>query len=392
MHTIAAITAAVAMGLAAAALAARHVPTEPGRTAPAQLRRVLPSEANRAASPQWGEPHLVAIGPAESRRGVLVVFFPGTTGVPQQYAEFTRTAAEEGFHAITLRYANDLSINLNLCPFDVDLECFENARREIIEGVEGHPDIAVPPTDSIERRLADLLRLLDRRHPTEGWGAFVPGGSADAQDLRWERIIVAGHSQGGGHAAYIATTRWTRGALLFAGGLDRSALYQVQAPWMSGRETLPSRYAGFVHIDDRFPAFRGAWTTLGLDAFGPLVQAEGAEPPYFGANRLFSAAEPPAFPPDNWAHRVIIVDENLPRDEAGVPVFRPVWAHMLDRAATSCVADLAPPEGVLDQADLQAAIQGVNAGLPVFDLAEPVGVVDLNDLEAWLREFDEGCR
>ncbi|MBZ0172314.1 MAG: hypothetical protein K8E66_08045 [Phycisphaerales bacterium] len=54
-------------------------------------------------------------------------------------------------------------------------------------------------------------------------------------------------------------------------------------------------------------------------------------------------------------------------------------------------ADLAPPFGVLDLADLQAFVIAFIGMDPAADLAPPAGVFDLADLSAYVSEFLAGC-
>ena len=56
-----------------------------------------------------------------------------------------------------------------------------------------------------------------------------------------------------------------------------------------------------------------------------------------------------------------------------------------------CPADLAPPAGVLDLADVQAFVGGFVAQDPIADLAAPFGVFDLADIGAFTSQFIAGC-
>lgn len=59
--------------------------------------------------------------------------------------------------------------------------------------------------------------------------------------------------------------------------------------------------------------------------------------------------------------------------------------------APDCPADLAPPFGVLDLADVQAFVTGFTAQDPIADLAPPFGVWDLADVQAFVDSFVSGC-
>jgi hypothetical protein len=54
-------------------------------------------------------------------------------------------------------------------------------------------------------------------------------------------------------------------------------------------------------------------------------------------------------------------------------------------------ADIAPPEGVLDLADINAFVAGFTANDAVADLAPPSGVWDLADINAFISAFSAGC-
>jgi hypothetical protein len=90
------------------------------------------------------------------------------------------------------------------------------------------------------------LAHLDAAQSSYGWDAYLAGDVP-----RWERIIVSGHSQGAGHAAFISTQRRVARVVMFGGGPDRSA--GQLASWVAPGATPGSRYFGFVHVDDVQP-------------------------------------------------------------------------------------------------------------------------------------------
>lgn len=57
----------------------------------------------------------------------------------------------------------------------------------------------------------------------------------------------------------------------------------------------------------------------------------------------------------------------------------------------ACVADLAPPAGVLDLADIQAFVGAFTTGEALADLVAPFGVFDLADVQAFVSSFVAGC-
>ncbi len=58
---------------------------------------------------------------------------------------------------------------------------------------------------------------------------------------------------------------------------------------------------------------------------------------------------------------------------------------------SDCPADLAPPQGILDLADISAFATGFLAQDTIADLAAPFGVLDLADINAFVTAFLAGC-
>jgi hypothetical protein len=61
------------------------------------------------------------------------------------------------------------------------------------------------------------------------------------------------------------------------------------------------------------------------------------------------------------------------------------------RDDSDCLADLAPPFGVLDLGDINAFATAFSASDPLADLALPFGVFDLADVNAFVTSFVSGC-
>lgn len=68
------------------------------------------------------------------------------------------------------------------------------------------------------------------------------------------------------------------------------------------------------------------------------------------------------------------------------------FAYLRSEIPGPCnIADIAPPLGVLDLADIQGFVGAFTSGMPEADLAEPFGVYDLADLSAFVSAFLDGC-
>lgn len=297
-----------------------------GREGDGSERWVLPQDTDPAID-QWLDPHFVALDESAAPRARLMVFLPGTGAIPEQYTEIVRASAELGFHAIGLRYANSHGVNGDLCGFSTDPDCHEKVRFEILEGVDTSelPEVDISAANSIRNRLAKLLLYLSTAYPSEGWDQYLDGG-----DPAWDRIAVAGHSQGGGHSAFIAKQYEVWRVVMFAGGADIFiGKPDPFAPWLAQHVTPASRYWGFVHQEDAAPVFVGAWAIFGMPEYGPPREVESLPSPYLMTHELITSAPPPDPDAQDAFHNTVIADEFLARDEHGRPIYLPVWRYLL---------------------------------------------------------------
>jgi formylglycine-generating enzyme required for sulfatase activity len=60
-------------------------------------------------------------------------------------------------------------------------------------------------------------------------------------------------------------------------------------------------------------------------------------------------------------------------------------------AALPCHADLAPPTGILNAADVTAFIDRYLSADPAADLAEPLGVINFFDIARFMNHYNAGC-
>ncbi|MEL7370567.1 MAG: hypothetical protein AAFN74_16725 [Myxococcota bacterium] len=268
----------------------------------------------------WAEP----VGPPNGR---LFVFIPGTDpgyregeqteGGPLFYRELLRTAAAGGFRTIGLNYINDIPINV-VCAGLPD--CNELARQEVITGEDTWswpPDdpefdernVEVDPPNSI---LGRLVRLLEHLR----WDEFLVDGAP-----RWDRIVFAGHSQGGGHAALLG--KYHR--------IDRAMMFDAteSAPWTirseQAFETPAARYYGFTSILDQ-PIYRAnvqGWAQMEMPEPLVWVNQAGLLPPSVHQLRTSREAR------DGNEHGTTSLDDSVPLDENNEILFRDAWCHMM---------------------------------------------------------------
>ncbi len=356
-----------------------------GATAALDAFWVSPQDTDPAID-AWLEPHYVAVNPAVRPRERLFVFIPGSYAIPSQYQMVVQAAANEGYLAIGLRYPNSWSVNFDVCGLSPNPDCHAQVREETLTGAAVSEDIFVTPANSIENRLAALLAYLEALRPGEGWGGFAERGAP-----AWGRVVVAGHSQGGGHVGFIAKRYDVSRGIMFAGGTDLFLGEGCCAGWLYGPQaTAASKLFGFLHLQDSAPAYFAAWEALGLAALGPPRGVDNAAPPYGFAHELFTNRSfPPGAPPETF-HNAIIVDAYLPLDAEDVPVYLPVWRYLLNVTTPLGNVDADWDVDLGDVGRLQAAF-GRCSGDADFDVVSDLafsGCVDVSDAMLLLGAVD----
>jgi hypothetical protein len=282
-------------------------------------RKIFPSVTDPAITN--GVPptrHFVYLDDATPHPGKLFVFLAGTAGPPAAYTNILRTAAQIGYHSVGLVYPNELSINEDICPGQ-PATCPEDVRLEIVTGADTSPLVEVNRANCIENRLIKLVQYLHQNFPTEGWTNFLTGG-----DLRWELLAVAGHSQGGGHAAMIGKIHQVHRVAMFSS--------TEPAAWtLEPLLTPPAQFAGFAHtLEDSFNGITLSWARFAVP--GPLTNVDASAPPFDGSRRLATTAIPRDG--SNY-HGCVVVDSATPLQADGVtPLFRDHWIYMIGPAGS----------------------------------------------------------
>lgn len=330
------LPAAAALVVAAASCSDGSAPTPPGDDCAADLssgvaeyalgdvlvRAVLPTSTNPCIVSN-ADSHFVAVAPGVASSGRLFVFLPGSGASARNYRRIVFEAARSGYAAVGLTYVNDVPVGVR-CALAA-AGCYAEVRREVISGTDASPRLTVSWDDGIEGRLVRLLQALERLDPTGGWQAFHTGTAP-----RWDRISVAGHSQGGGHSLFIAQSTDVFRATAYSSAGDLTPLVGTPVEWIEGSWATPAdRRGGFTSERDEVVPYAGtveAWTRSGLAAFGPPTAVDGADAPWGGARMLTTRADPRN--PGAVAtphHSVTVVDAITPLDGDDRPTFAPVW-------------------------------------------------------------------
>ncbi len=185
-------------------------------------------------------PHLTVFDDRFEPNGLLLVSLAGTNCDSAYMLAFDGVAAREGYTALALDYPNTvLTTDCDTSPEDDPHTRF---RQEIVTGQSVSDLVEVDQSNSIENRLEAALRH-QVQADLERFSPFL-----DEDGPVWERIVLAGHSQGAGHAAYLAKTHPVQAALMLAGPQDSD-----EASWLhQPSATTPDRFYSFLHCQDDF--------------------------------------------------------------------------------------------------------------------------------------------
>lgn len=275
--------------------------------------------------------HYVSINRNVALKNQLFLFFPGTGGVAVNCREINDTAADLGFHAINLTYPNDEAINSLCGGQNTNLDCYANVRLEVKDGTDRTTLVNVSRPNSVENRLIKLLIHLRNQFPNDNWGQFL----IDDATINWSKIVVSGHSQGGGHAGIIGRYHAVVRVVMFA-AMDFNGATNSPANWIAVPNATPNasslgKFWGFSHQQDELVNFKTLsthiWPAYGMPPSGPIANVDATNPPYAGTHSLTSGRTCKNF------HGCVVVDARLVR-ENGIPVYKPVWEYLLSNTVS----------------------------------------------------------
>lgn len=281
---------------------------------------ILPRETDIDIN-NWLEPHHAALNKSVPAKDKLFLFFSGSFGKTANNRLIVRLAANNGYHAINLRYPNSWSVG-RLCSRTDDANCFEKVRLEILDGTNRSDRVNISRANSIENRLIKLLLYLHAQHPDEGWLKYLEGNAP-----KWSSMIIAGHSQGGGQAAIIAKEYVVARVVMLGAPSDYSRALDTPAPWLYEPHATPAdRYYGFTHANDSGASRQlQAWKALGMAAYGPVINVDNKQFPYNNSHQLVTSVMQV---PQTRYHGSLAVDAYTPLLSDGTPIFQDVWQYL----------------------------------------------------------------
>lgn len=253
--------------------------------------------------------------PQVKARNELFVFLPGTGAAPRMYRKILTEATNRGFHAIGLTYDNEKMVNKR-CSSSSDASCWGTVRAEELDASRPTSMLTIPAQQSIVSRLTHLLQYLARAYPSQHWAQYLSGDMP-----AWSKIVVGGHSQGAGEAAYMAKMYALRGVCGFDSPSDGNAKIPVPA-WLTMPNRTPlSREFVFTNRDDRLATWVRTTTNARAIGLAGTASADGTQAPYDQAHLLYTTVAGKGF---LNSHDYTIMDYITPMNGAS-PAYAPVW-------------------------------------------------------------------
>ena len=280
------------------------------------VHEVLPSATDKSIDTFSGDGwlHWAYCNSAVPPRHQLIVFLAGTGGTGKGHKAFNQLAANEGYHLVSLAYPSAVSIShFHNSP---DPDAFLKARENIIYGKMPFAGLDINPANSIYNRLVKLLHYLVETYPRENWSQFVTTSGG----LEWGQLVLAGQSQGGGHACLIALQHPVARVLMFGSPKDFNIHFNKPAAWFANPNATPlNRYFSFVHGADSnhgcsYPQQLENYRALKLIPQYPVINVDEIPAP-FEHSRLLTSQRPQANP-----HGSVIGDT----------AYQGVWKYLLE--------------------------------------------------------------
>jgi hypothetical protein len=295
-----------------------------GKMGPWSVSTCAPGGFDPSTHYQVDEPtETFAPNPADHPPNALLVFLPGTGSGTEPFTHFVARAQKVGYHIIVLYYWDQHHLHLSA---GCDPVAWGKIHNQICHGVippnitannqygnpggnpppapqaycnaihdemcansnssgertalaekdaSGNYTVLMDPKESIQHRLTQILKWLSTNQNANNWSQFLVGGSTPD----WTKIVIAGQSQGAGHAAFLAKWHPMKRVLLFSGIID-SLDYPQASDWPSCTKAPNSGAIAPQWVtDNQFangnPA-NTAWATS-LDKFWGLSSQKDAD-------------------------------------------------------------------------------------------------------------------
>jgi len=270
--------------------------------------------------------HLVFNNPQCPENGKLLVHLVGTIDNPASTTFYPSLAANNGYKVINLKYRNNISAS-NTCKSNSDPDCYRDFHQEIIYGQPVSPDVFVNESNSILNRLIKLVIYLDNLYPSEGWGEFL----IDQENVAWHKLVLSGHSQGGGHAAFMAKDNQVDRVIMFASPNEYSDFFNAPTEWLSESGATPdSCFYAFLNLKDEIVDFGEQYScveSMNITTWGDSLIVDNEICPFDNSRIPYIDYEGFGILGPN--HNAVVIDNFLPLD-GEVPKYLETWRYLLD--------------------------------------------------------------
>ncbi|MDP4149683.1 MAG: hypothetical protein Q8927_07945 [Bacteroidota bacterium] len=190
--------------------------------------------------------HVAFTPPASAAKHKLVFMIEGTGSAARDLFSFDSSIALLGYSVISVDYPNN--VITTVCSNSPDSSCFNAFRQEIVFGSPVSSLVQVDSMNCLYNRFHLFLRYLVRNYPGQGWDEYLVN-----DEIQWGKILVGGHSQGAGHAAYFGKKFKLNRVLIFSGPQDYLNSFFTPASWLyDSTATDVSRYYAFLHTRDPY--------------------------------------------------------------------------------------------------------------------------------------------
>lgn len=255
-------------------------------------------------------PHFAVRDDKVLGNGLLLITIAGTNSRAQALLPFAQTAAALGYSAVGIDYPN--SRITTDCRGNSDRLCFDKFRREIDLGDPVSDLVQVNRENSLVNRIEKLLQYLVKKYPTAQWNQFIKNGKAD-----WEKIVLAGHSQGAGHAAFLAKAFRVHSVICLAGPQDGNT-WGIASWILAPGKTPGVRYSALLHKEDFFKS------EIQIAALRGLI-GDPKAPAFIFANEI-----PPGKHPSILVSTLTVKDPHM---SVISETFKSAWIYLLNNSS-----------------------------------------------------------
>lgn len=276
-----------------------------------------------------------------------------------------------GLHGIQVSYANRWFGTLKPEVRDSG-DVLGKIRLEAATGEDFSPLVSIPKPDSMRERARQFLLWLDKEKPATEWSQFL---TDDRQDLRWDKVTLAGISHGSTTAARFAMHERIDRVVMFSGPRDNTEA------WQGGPSATPSnRFFGFTHVLDGGWAadhYCRSWQLLRMHEHGPVVNVDDTAPPFGNTRRLITKCDVGGSA--GRAHSGVIPGAAACKDATGrfdhEAVWRYLFMHPVEETATAvprdadCATDRQAQHGVPPTSQAKSVAELVDGPIEVKEVA-----------------------